>query len=249
MALVNKYFHQSNLNEQSILNSVVKESIKTVGRVYQYLPRDGQVTDLILGEDVISSFTLAIPLEMYLKDAQGYGGQREMFSKFGLQIQNSYKLVVSVDRWNQEVKSRFDGLTLNQATFSLDNYVRPHEGDLIYDPLTKFLMVITFVDHDAEFYSLGRNYVYYLSCESYMYQNEFIATSVPEIDAYAALSMDNLMFQILSEDGGALMIEFGGNYILQEESPQPSEPTRSANTDYIVPAAGIKTFVNNPFGL
>lgn len=246
MASLKNRFFLDNKNDQTIMNSLIKESIQIQGRTMYYLPRDAQVKDLILGEDVVSAFTLAIPLEMYMKDVNGYDGQREMFSKFGLQIQNSYKLVVSVDRWNQEVKSRFDN---NTTTFQVDNYVRPHEGDLIYDPLTKFLMVLKFVDHDTEFYALGKNYMYHLSCESFLYQNEKMDTSIPEIDAFNDLSMDDLNFQLMTESGIALRQE-NGSYLLQEESPNPEEPVRWVNEDYTLPAKSISVGVKTtPFNM
>lgn len=245
--VINKYFKQvQNPNEQSMLNGLIKESIQKQGRLYYYLPRNSQTRDLILGEDAFSSFSLAIPLEMYMVDAQGFSGQREMFVKFGLQINNSYKLVVAVDRWNQEVKTLFDGVSQNgeNVTFTKTNYQRPWEGDLIYDPLTRFLMVIKFVDHDQEFYQLGKNFVYYLSCEAFMYQNEPINTQVPEIDAFNALSKDLLNFQLLLEDGsGALKLEIG-DYILNEMDPTP---TRDIEVDFITPATTINTTVINPF--
>ena len=249
-SLVNKWFHQNNENEQTILNSLTKESIQKQGRTYYYLPRDTQVRDMILGEDALSAFSLAIPIEMYMIDAQGFQGQREMFSKFGLQIQNQYKLVLSVDRWLKEVGTQFDGLSANgEASFALDNYTRPREGDLIYDPLTRFLMVIKFVDHDTSFYALGKNYSYHLSCESFLYQNEKISTNVPEIDAFNGLSFDNLDFQISLETGGSLMIdEIGGHYLLQEQGPNPEEPTNTVNLDFATPAALVQTKINNPFG-
>lgn len=243
-AILNKYFPRDASNEQSLVNSIVTQSIQTMGRKYFYLPRNSQVRDLILGEDAVSSFNLAIPIEMYMVDAQGFQGQREMFTKFGLQINNSYRLVISVDRWNQEVKTQFDGLTYNgEATFAKTNYTRPWEGDLIYDPLTRFLMVIKFVDHDTEFYQLGKNYVYYLSCEAFMYQNEPINTSVPEIDAFNGLSKDELNFQLLTELLEALRQESGG-YILNELEPTP---TRDIEVDFKTPSTTINTTVANPF--
>lgn len=245
-AVTNPYFSQTQWpNEQRLVNSIVTESISISGRKYYYLPRNSQVRDLILGEDAVSSFDLAIPLEMYMVDAQGFQGQREMFTKFGLQINNSYRLVVSVDRWNLEVRTQFDGNSANgEALFQKTNYQRPWEGDLIYDPLTRFLMVIKFVDHDVEFYTLGKNYVYYLSCEAFLYQNEPIKTAVPEIDAFNALSKDVLNFQLLLEDGTGSLKQENNGYILNELDPTP---TRDIEVDFKTPATTINTTVSNPF--
>jgi hypothetical protein len=247
-SLINRYFSQNKSNEQAVLNGLVQESIQIQGRVYQYMPRNAQVTDLILGEDVISSFNVAIPIECYMVDAQGFQGQREMFSKFGLQINNSYRLVVSVDRWNKEVKTQFDGnVNTGEASFTVANYVRPHEGDLIYDSLTKFLMVIKFVDHDMEFYSLGRNYVYYLTCEAFMYNNEDIATNVPAIDAFnAGLTMDVLQIAAIETEDGFLLGQEDGWALLMENEPAP---TRNANVDFVTPAKTVNTTVSNPFNI
>jgi hypothetical protein len=245
-AIINKYFDRSPGNEQSLVNALIKESIQVQGRQYWYLPRNSQVRDIILGEDVLSSFSLAIPLEMYMVDAQGFQGQREMFTKFGLQINNSYRLVVSVDRWVNEVQSQFDGsITNGEASFTKSNYLRPGEGDLIYDPLTRFLMVIKFVDNDQEFYTLGKNYVYYLSCEAFMYQNEMINTQVPEIDSFNELSKDILIFQLLTEALEPIVQE-NGDFILQELEQQP---TRDIEVDYSTPSSSINTTIKNPFSL
>ena len=203
------------------------------------------VRDKVLGEDALSAFSMAIPLEMYMSDAGGFTGQKELFTKFGLQINNSYKIVLSVDRWNEEVKSQFDGNLANgEALFNKPNYVRPWEGDLIYDPLTKFLMAIKFVDHDEAFYQLGKNYVYTLSCEAFLYQNEPINTGVPEIDAFDNLSMDLLNYQFITEDNlGAILSEDGG-YLLQEDQPNP---IRSNNEEFSIPAAKINAKIKTAF--
>ncbi len=243
-SIINKYTHKSPLGEQSLINSLMKESIQTQGRLYYYLPRDSQLRDPVLGEDIMVSFTLAIPLEMYLVDATGFQGQRELFTKFGLQINNSYRLVLSVDRWQQEVENSFNGTPgVSQASFSKTNYVRPWEGDLIYDPLTKFLMVIKFVDNDEIFFQLGKNYVYYLSCEAFLYQNEPIQTNIPEIDVFDTLSKDLLNFEIQTEALESLVQE-DGDFILQEDNPAPY---RDIEVDFTTPSTSISTTVSDPF--
>ncbi len=227
-SITNRYFHMNNNNEQNLLDSLVQESIQVNGRVYYYLPRNSQVRDLILGEDVVSSFNSTIQIEMYLVDAQGFQGQREMFSKFGLQINNSYRLVMAQDRWYQESASN----------------IRPHEGDLIYDPNTKMLFEIKFVDYDQEFFSLGRNYSFYLSCELFMYQNEVVNTGVPAIDVFGGLSNDTLNFEILLQDGVTPLAQEDYSLLLQELGPTP---TRTVETDFITPATTVTTIINNPF--
>lgn len=246
-SLVNKYFHQTRLNEQSVLNSLVKESIQLMGNTYYYLPREVQYENLILGEDIVSKFGTAIPIEMYLQDATGFQGDKEMFSKFGLEIRNTYKLVVSKDRWEEEVKTQFDTLSQNgEATFSISNYIRPREGDLIFDPITKFLLEIKFTDHDVEFFALGKNYQYTLSCEAFQYQQEIIETGNAEIDLFANNSTDKLLNQLMFETGDYIVFEQGG-YMIQEDGQLP-EPIREYGTPEFVPEADkLKVVIENPF--
>jgi len=228
------------------LNGLVKESIQMLGNTYYYLPRDVQVTNLVLGEDVISKFPLAIQIEMYLSNSTGFQGDKEMFSKFGLEIRNSYKLEVSIDRWEKEVRTQFDKEVGNgEAIFSVDNYIRPREGDLIYDPMTKFLMEIKFVDHDQEFFALGKNYKYVLSCEAFQYQNEEIATGVADIDIFNTMSLDKLSNEVLAENGSSLEYETGGSVILEDGSVPT--PIRESGTDFVAPATKIKAKVVDPF--
>lgn len=246
-SLVNKYFHKTRKDEQYLLNSLVKESIQIMGLTYYYLPRDVQLDDLIFGEDIISKFPIAIPIEMYMENATGFDGDKEMFSKFGLELRNAYKLVIHKERWEEEVKHQFIAYSEDNSNplFRAINYIRPREGDLIYDPLTKFLMEIKFVDHDSEFFSLGKNYKYHLSCEAFSYQNEEISTGVTEIDLFQLNTGDLLFNQLLLESGEVIAFEQGGTATL--EIAELPIPTRQYGTDFAPDATVIKVNITNPF--
>jgi hypothetical protein len=133
-----------------------------------------------------------------------------------------------------------------EATFDISNYIRPREGDLIYDPITKFLLEIKFVDHDVEFFALGRNYQYYLSCEAFQYQNEDIMTGIEDIDIFSLNSQDKLLNQVLFENGDVMVFEQGG-YTVQEDGQVPP-PIRETGTDFRPDAIKIKATVIDPFG-
>lgn len=246
-SLVNKYFHQTRTDEQYLLNSLVKESIQIMGLTYWYLPRDIQIDDLILGEDVISKFPLAIPIEMYMQNATGFDGDKEMFSKFGLELRNSYKLVVHKERWEAEVQLQFNAFLLTNVTQTINPnaYIRPREGDLVYDPLTKYLMEIKFVDHDIEFFALGKNYQYTLSCEGFQYQNEQIATGVSEIDIFQFNSHDNLENIILMENGDSIELEQYGVILLEDGNV--IIPLHPYGTDFSENATAINVSILSPF--
>jgi len=270
-SLINPFFHKNRGLEQNLIDGFARESIQLMGETYYYLPRDVQIENLILGEDVVSKFKVAIPIEMYLVDSQGFQGDKEMFSKFGLEIRNSYKLVVHKTRWEDEIASQFDNNqfkvlkeqgvgfilleegsvllgenTTDESIYDITNYIRPREGDLIYDPITKFLLEIKFVDHDVEFFALGRNYQYYLSCEAFQYNNEEINTGIENIDIFASNSKDILDNQLLAENGYAISFEQGG-FVLVDDTPIIS--IRESGTDFKPGAIKVKSTVINPFGV
>ncbi len=221
-----------------------------MGKTYYYLPRHVQIEDLIMGEDIISKFTIAIPIEMFMQDTTGFEGDKEMFSKFGLEIRNSYKLVVSKDRWETEVKSHFDSTPgISQESYALITNLRPQEGDLIYDPLTSFIFEIKFVDHDVEFFQVGKNYKYTLSCEAFQYSQEEISTGIPEIDAFETdNTIDQLAYQLKTENDEMIVLEGESidEYLLQENNAEST--ARPYGTDFVDPGLLIEFSTQNPFG-
>ena len=60
-------------------------------------------------------------------NSRRYEGEKDIVTRFGLDIQNETSFIVSRRRWD-DVVSRNDNLIVN---------TRPDEGDLIYFPLSK----------------------------------------------------------------------------------------------------------------
>jgi hypothetical protein len=161
-------------NEQRLFEELITESIKIQGFDGYYLPNDNDAArDLLFGEDPLKTFSSAFPVELYLSSALEYTGEREFFSKFGLEIRNNVSVILSKRTFSQRVpQNRFD---------------RPREGDLIYIPVTNGtgeLFEIKFVDHTKDFFTLGRTipYFYEIQLEKFKYSNESIDTGIPEID-------------------------------------------------------------------
>ena len=125
----------------------------------------------LLNEDDLPSYTKALELEMYIKNVDGFEGEGDFLSKFGLQIRDSMTLTVAMRTWEQEV-----GLDLQ------DQRTRPFEGDLIYFPLNNKMFKIQHVEHEAVFYQMGSLQSYDLKCELFEYSNERFNTGVEEID-------------------------------------------------------------------
>ena len=172
----NHYFNSyGSLPEQRIIEDLIVESIKVQGFDAFYLPNDNdQSRDLLFGEDPVKKFKSAFPLEMYLSNSLEYGGEKEFFSKFGLEIKNTVQVVLSKRSFSERVP---------QNTFT-----RPREGDLVYIPFlngTGELFEIKFTNQTKDFFMLGRKvpYFYELEMEKFKYSQEIITTGIVDIDS------------------------------------------------------------------
>ena len=81
----NSYFRNFDAkNEQELLHSLVTESIQVYGHDVSYIPRTLVNEDTILGEDSISEYKDAHSIEMYIKSVDGFEGEGDLISIFGL---------------------------------------------------------------------------------------------------------------------------------------------------------------------
>ena len=107
---VNSAFHTSNLHslatERSLYQNLVKEAIQIFGHDVYYVNRDTVALDNVLGEDSLSKYTKQTPIEMYVEDSEGFGGDKEIITTFGLENRNEITFVVSKERF-QEMDSQF----------------------------------------------------------------------------------------------------------------------------------------------
>ena len=199
---VNHYFQGGdgigNAAEKRLHENLIIEGLKIYGHDVYYLPRTLVNQDLILGEDVLSKFTSSYLIEMYMETTEGFQGEQELVSKFGLEIREDTTFVIAKRRWQNQVD--------NQAVQIVDG--RPNEGDLIYVPLMNSFFEIQFVEDQEPFFQLGNLPVYKMRCTRFEYSSEKLDTGRPEIDvAEDRLSIDQLQHQLTLEDGGGILLE------------------------------------------
>lgn len=171
MAL-NRYFSQKVKSEQNLYEDIVIESLKIYGQDVYYLPRQIVNEDRILGEDVPSRFSSAYQIEMYIENVEGFDGEGDLFTKFGVEIRDQATFIVSKKRWNRVV-----GDFANEIQTD-----RPLEGDLIYLPLSNSMFQIMQVEHEQPFYQLSNLPTFKLRCELFEYNDEDFDTDIPGID-------------------------------------------------------------------
>ena len=164
----NPYFRDTS-GEQNVIEDLTIETIQAMGRDMVYIPRTLVNQDKLFGEDNISKFDDGYQLEMYIQSVDGFEGEGDIISKFGLEIRDRMELIVSRKRFEQTV-----GI--------YESTTRPKEGDLVYFPLSKTLFEINFVEHENPFYQAGKLFTYRLSCEVFTYSQEDIDTGYSDID-------------------------------------------------------------------
>lgn len=183
----NFHFSQSVRSEQLLYEDIIIESLKIYGQDVYYLPRDIVNEDRVFGDDVPSRFNSSYKVEMYIENIEGFDGEGDLFTKFGVEIRDQATFIVSRKRWSQTVQ-RYD----NEI-----NSVRPKEGDLIYLTLSNSLFQIMAVEHEQPFYQLSNLPTYKLRCELFEYNDENLDTGIAAIDA---IEQDHAYTYILTLD-------------------------------------------------
>lgn len=230
---ISQYFNNyGSTSEQRLIEDIIVESIKIMGFDAFYLPNENDAArDLLFGEDPVKYFSSAFSLEMYLSNALEYGGEREFFSKFGLEIKNTVKVILSKRSFSQRV---------SQTTFT-----RPREGDLIYIPFlngTGELFEIKFTDQTKDFFMLGRKvpYFYELELEKFKYSQEIIKTGVPDIDIVSNQSSYAITLNTGSGTGQFLTSEI----VFQAPDGVITDSTAQAYVQSWVPGSQALTVTN-----
>lgn len=185
----NFYFNNfQNSQEQLLIEDLVLESIKIYGHDMFYCPRTLIAKDDIYGEDSLSEYNEAYPIDLYIKSYDSYEGDGSFLSKFNLEIRDQMTLTVSVRNFMNEIGD-------------IATIARPQEGDLIYIPMVDRIMIIKYVNKNAVFYQMGSIQMYDLTCEIYEYSSERLRTGIDAIDNIEKeRSLDMGIWGILTND-------------------------------------------------
>ncbi len=196
----NQYFKQKVRSEQQLFEDLVIESLQMFGQDVYYLPREIVNKDKIFLDDVPSRFSDAYKVEMYIENTEGFEGEGDLFTKFGVELRDQATFIVSRKRWVQLVGKR-----LEVANF------RPREGDLIYLPMSESMFEIRRVETETPFYQLKDLPTFRLQCELFEYSGEDFDTGV---DTIQDVETEGSFKYNLSLDSG------GGRFIQGEKVTQ-----------------------------
>lgn len=196
----NIYFSQAVKSEQLLYEDIVIESLKMYGQDVYYLPRELVNEDRIFNDDSVSKFSKNYKIEMYIENVEGFDGEGDLFTKFGVEIRDAATFIVSRRRWNQLVS-----YTNNEVSF-----YRPREGDLIYLPMSKSIFQIMRVETESPFYQLSNLPVFKMRCELFEYNDEDFNTGIEAIDEVEEYGAYQYMLSVDSSLGFTL-----GEYVRQ----------------------------------
>jgi len=181
MAL-NPYFDNKKvLGTQRLIDDMTREVIKATGIDVVYIVKTTDKLDPIFGENPLGKLKTAFSIEMYSQNVKTFdGNERDIVTKFGMELKDNVSLLVSRSRWYEEA-SKLPEVASNR----LHPRVRPMEGDVIflpYAPSSKNLYEVKFVENENMFYQQGEYYTFRLDCELYKYDMGAIESGFDEID-------------------------------------------------------------------
>lgn len=174
---LNPFFLHGSQGEQRLLQELINEQLRMYGIEVIYIPRKFVRKETILKEISSSKFDDNYAIEAYINNYDGYTGQGDILSKFGVSLRDELSLTISRERFEDFI---VPFLNINDPEIELAT--RPREGDLVYFPLGQRLFEVKFVEHESPFYQLGKLYTYELKCELFEYEDEVLDTTIEEID-------------------------------------------------------------------
>lgn len=170
----NPYFSYKVRSEQSLYEDIVIETLKMYGQDVYYIPREVVHKDTVFDDQVLSLFDNAYKVEMYIENVEGFDGEGDLFTKFGVEIRDAATFVMARRRWNDTV-ARLEGYDSNK-------FYRPREGDIIYLPLSQSTFQIMKVETESPFYQISNLPVFKMRCELFEYSDEDFDTGIDDID-------------------------------------------------------------------
>lgn len=205
MAL-NSYFsnlgeNADNTNEKSLIDGFVTECIQIMGVNVKYMVRTEVKTDDLYGEDYLAAFNSATTLEMYIENIDGFEGDDEAFTGYGVIIDDSAEFRISTSRFIE--------------TIGKD---RPDIGDLVYLPLSNNLFEIKRVRDDDQFFPNGTLPSFVIVCESYTHSMETFDTGDSNIDNVSNKDLEDPV-NPLDGDNEVLETEADKILIFDESNP------------------------------
>ena len=199
-------------DEQQLLHDLIEESISIYGIDAYYLPRKLYSLDKLYTEDPQSYFDEAIPFDVYVKSADQFMGDRNLMSRFGLEIRDQVVFTFSQRAWARRIGDTH-------------GFARPNEGDLIFFMPNKRLFEIRYVEKYSMLYPLGTLPTWDVTTELYEAAGQHFDTGVADIDAVETrTSEDSDRWAVCTVDGSPIATVGGDRWVVDTYSPDAIDP-------------------------
>lgn len=180
MSPLNSYFLQGSPSEQRLIQDLINEQLKMYGQDVLYMPRKIVGENTVIKEITASKFDDSYRIEAYLMNFDGFSGNGDLLTKFGVRSNDEITLVISKERYDDFLLPIIKLFPESERKSA----ARPQEGDLIWFPLDESLFEIKYVEGKKPFYQLNNLYVYELRCERFEYEDEII--DISQVDSEGA---------------------------------------------------------------
>jgi len=160
-------------SEQNLYQELVNEIIQIAGADFTYIPRELVSLDELYREDTLARFSRNFNIEMYIENYEQFLGNGAEISKFGFQLGDELRLIVSRERFMTVVEKAL-----------------PVEGDLIFYPTSRSLFEIKYVDDKAPLFPLGSRQYFVITCRVFTYSNEEMNTGTEADEVQTQFSND-----------------------------------------------------------
>ena len=188
-----KYFSHNvstNTNEQGLIADLVRETIQISGMDVVYVKRTRENIDTLFGDSERNKFDAGYTIEMYLQDTEGFGGEGDLLTRFGLEVRDECVLTVAVDRFEAVVGAG----------------TKPTIGDLIYLSLSNQIYRINWVEDHVPFFTIAKTYVYEISCQLFRYSDDELDTGIEAIDALERTSSHSIDLTLVAGGSGTFAV-------------------------------------------
>jgi hypothetical protein len=175
----NEVYNPNGANEASLYNSIYNEFSWHYGTDIVFIERTVYDAESVFGEFMAKVYTRGTPMRLFIEQVDGWGGQGDIYSKFGIQI-------------TDECTVYCPKITFEQHLVGLC----PKYGDLIYVPKSRKLFEIKHIEDELPptFYLLGNRAGYVMSCKAFVYDHSEVLDSDGMPEEVAAL--DNLILDL-----------------------------------------------------
>lgn len=162
----NEIYDPNGSNECSLYLSVYNEFVHLYGTDLIYIERSPNEEEAIFGEFLAKAMIKGFPMRLFKEEVEGWGGSGDIYSKFGLQIQDECTIYCPKITFAQYTNGKF-----------------PKYNDLFYSVNAKKLFEISHIEDELppSFYLLGNRSGYVFTCKTYVYDHAEIKddSSIP----------------------------------------------------------------------